>query len=706
MASPVPYSPFPTVTPRDIPTPTVREDTPLASFGGETAQAISALGQTTEGAGKEIFARGLAMQQLNREAAANESTANWMTQAGVKLEHFTTLRGKAATDGQDAFVADLNQTREDAKAQLRDPYSQLLFDQETRRMQSYLIMSAARHAGNQNTEYVLGGLKASNDASDVRTQSDPANEEAFQADLERKRKNLDTMSSVLGWPQGRKEIEWAVLKNDSYASRLQSIAKTQPFTARQMADNAITAGDLTGKAADDTLDYIDKLKRSVGSRMSALEIHSGDNLKFGASILPFDRAKAGITAVEGGDYNRVITIKDPDTGLPVDILGAYQVKKTNLAPWLKEAGMPNMSAADFIKNHDAQDQLFRFKFVEQFQRDGGSFNAAATKWFTGSFTPPEGVEDKFHTTVPKYLASANAGLARSASITELQSIGDRRAEEQAPGDEMYHQQLLNNIVSIRQKDTRVQKVKEQENYATVYDAFHKEAAENKIVLDFDKIIHSSPEVESAYHAMSTQDQDKFQKNVIAVNNTRGKNTSQAVMHEAVGLYYGSDADRQEFLKLNPPTMPLSIPDMNRIYHMQKVLQGGDVTESDAMKYAQPQLDAVGIQNYDAPTRNRFRGALMEGIRDWKGQHPEKAMTPEDVQVITTRLLSQQLTGDFGFFGGAKKDFLFNLPIPAQLLERIKKDNPDIDDAELERMRQQMVHDQFQALQKSKTQAQR
>ena len=56
--------------PRFEPTPEFHVDAPAAAFGTNVAQAVQGLGEVQEGAGKEMFQRALAFQDLTNHATA------------------------------------------------------------------------------------------------------------------------------------------------------------------------------------------------------------------------------------------------------------------------------------------------------------------------------------------------------------------------------------------------------------------------------------------------------------------------------------------------------------------------------------------------------------------------------------------------------------------------------------------------------------
>src|ERR1039457_1139119 len=94
----VPYNPVPSVSPGGDPTPRYSADVRPDAFGANVAVATQGLGKTMEGAGNEIFARGIAMQDLYNHSEAQQADADYMLKAGKLQKDFLTLSGKAAVD--------------------------------------------------------------------------------------------------------------------------------------------------------------------------------------------------------------------------------------------------------------------------------------------------------------------------------------------------------------------------------------------------------------------------------------------------------------------------------------------------------------------------------------------------------------------------------------------------------------------------------
>ena len=102
-----PYTGAPTVTPEQSRTPYEHIDTPLAAFGGATAEATQRLGGAIDKTGNELYARAIAMQQLNQRSEAAEavrsSPPRW-----ARSMRTTEAEGKAAVDGYQPYIDDLN----------------------------------------------------------------------------------------------------------------------------------------------------------------------------------------------------------------------------------------------------------------------------------------------------------------------------------------------------------------------------------------------------------------------------------------------------------------------------------------------------------------------------------------------------------------------------------------------------------------------
>lgn len=139
MASPVPYSGVPDVSPQVNPLSNVHEDTPVAAFGGAVAQAVEHAGDTEQGVGKELFARGYAFQELNEQVKADQAASDTMDAQTQRYLDYSKLRGNELVDGNKQYVQDLESIRQKGTDDLSSPYAKQKYLDDSRKSQSQMI---------------------------------------------------------------------------------------------------------------------------------------------------------------------------------------------------------------------------------------------------------------------------------------------------------------------------------------------------------------------------------------------------------------------------------------------------------------------------------------------------------------------------------------------------------------------------------------
>ena len=138
MASQVPYSGTMDVAPQLNPLPQVHVDTPIAAFGGATAGAITHMGEVVQGAGKELFDRAYAMQELNEGMKADAASADAFMKMNERYLQFDQLRGQERIDGFKQYQTDMDKIR-DGGANGLSPVGTRAYLSDTRRAQSMMI---------------------------------------------------------------------------------------------------------------------------------------------------------------------------------------------------------------------------------------------------------------------------------------------------------------------------------------------------------------------------------------------------------------------------------------------------------------------------------------------------------------------------------------------------------------------------------------
>ncbi len=165
MASQVPYSPVPTEAPQLDPLPQAHVDTPIAAFGGATAGALTHMGEVAEGAGKELFDRAYAMQELNEQTKADSASADTMDAQLKRYLEYDKLQGQARIDGYQSYVDDLKTIRQGGMEGLNSPYAKMQYLRDTRRNESTMLWHGGMLARTGADEAAVNGAHANMNAA-------------------------------------------------------------------------------------------------------------------------------------------------------------------------------------------------------------------------------------------------------------------------------------------------------------------------------------------------------------------------------------------------------------------------------------------------------------------------------------------------------------------------------------------------------------
>jgi hypothetical protein len=177
MASQVPYNPVPTESPQLNPLPQAHVDTPIAAFGGATADALTHMGTVAEGAGKELFDRAYAMQELNEQVKADGASADTMDKQLKLYLDYDKLQGQARIDGYQGYVDGLKSIRDDGMQGLNSPYAKMQYLRDTRRNESTMLWHGGMLARTGGDEAAVNGahslMNAAVDSAVTISSNDP-----------------------------------------------------------------------------------------------------------------------------------------------------------------------------------------------------------------------------------------------------------------------------------------------------------------------------------------------------------------------------------------------------------------------------------------------------------------------------------------------------------------------------------------------------
>lgn len=667
----VPYDPRPGVAPQMNPTPMMGISVPADAFGANVAQAAAHLGKVLDHSGNEIFERGLAMQKLANEAEAKQADADYIIKAGDLHATYQARQGLDAVREYPNHVEALRKLREDASSKLSNPESRRMFDAASLGTMSRTIFSGASHSAGENKKASLGASAARVEAAGNQALTQPADEEMFKQSLGIAEAEVRSQGNLLGWGDDKTSYELRQKTSELWEKRIQGMSKNNPVAAMKMLDEATASGKLSGDANGRIRDYVSKQLYTVGARNISADISSGGNLSFGARVVGLPAAKAAIGGYESGmNYKAVgIEVFNRDGSLRGRALGKYQVMSDNLPKWLAEAGQKPMSEQEFLNNPDAQEAVFE-KIFGGYMEKYGSFNEAASRWFTGrsiAEATAKGVADGNGTTTPRYLANTNAILAKNASLAERVAVGRKQAEEIAPNDKLFPDYTQDRITTDYRRDVAIKRDDEWRNQQTVVEAINGD----KSPTTPEELKAISPEVASAYDASSPTKQMQYNKWL--GNNAKDDVPWTPEMFKEKSRQLGmSQTDPVAFLNQDISEMEIPKALKGQLINLQAKIKkdaSGDPRLNRAVTLLQSSMEAANITPRDKDAYYRFKGALWDALTEYREEHKKEA-SAEEVQKIGSRLL--QLQSGSGWFGtNFGRVPFYTIPVPSDVLEKVQ-----------------------------------
>ena len=654
----VPYNPVPDVASQDQPIPQRRLDTPFAAFGGTIAAATEHLGQVSQDVGNELFQRGMAMQDLYNHSQAIEADTDFMKQAGDIHAKLSAMQGKDAVDYYNgAYQSDLNNARQSVRENLPNDMARKIFDQSSLSTLSRTVFNGAGHAATENKQYAIGAAGARVKESQNAALLNPTDEAGFQQHLSDTIANTQSQWQLKGADPDTINAATHKAVSDLYVSRIEGLAKTQPFAANKILAQAAADGKIEGDDLGKVTNLVQSATHSVGARNISSEVRSGSDLTPGSGIVSIASAKTAIGGFESGNNYQSLGVQVEGRG---QALGKYQVMPENLAPWLKDAGLPPMTPQEFLNSPSAQDKVFETKFG-QFMQQTGSFNEAASLWFSGKPIAQAGnVKDANGTSVPSYLLNTNKILAQNAPLADQVSKARARAAQLTPDDPLMGDFAEQRVIADYHQTLQVRRDDEFNTRQTVESALVSGDANGKLPTTVDELKSISPQVEAAWNNMQPSDQRKYM-NVMAHLDKNDSVMTEPRLKEYQRLKGEAQADPAAFLDEDIISANLPMSAKKELINDQikkKANAESDPRITQAMQILRPTLDAAGIsRTSDQQGYDQYVGALQGALEDFNSNNKRPANAKE-VTEIGQRLL-QSVAGT----GWLRNDQVYNVAVP-------------------------------------------
>jgi hypothetical protein len=684
----VPFSGVPTVAPQFDATPRYSAEVTPDMFGANIGRAIQGLGQTSEQVGNEVFARGLAMQDLANHSEAQAADAAYMQKAGELHADFSAKQGKDAVDAYPAYMESLKKARTDIGATLSNPMSQKLYDAGSLSTMGRTIFNGAGHAATQNKVYAVQSSQSKVDAINEQVLANPTDDSGFQSNLKEAEAQIRSQVALKGGDTAMADEAVAQNRSQLYAQKIKGMLKTQPIQAGKVLEDAIKSGDVRGDDIAKMTGAVQMARNTVGARVVSNQIATGAGGRFGAGPVDIKTAGEAIGQIEtGGNYDAVgVQTKHGQA------LGKYQVMEEFLPEFLQKAGLPSMTREEFLKSHSAQDAVFAANFGA-YMKQTGNANDAASMWLTGKpLAEAGGVKDKLGTDAQTYVQRFNAALAKSAPLSTKVDMGRSLAAEQAPNDPLfpdYVQQRVeadhNQQVAIRRDDTW-QAQQPIENALTgglpggkIPTTIEELQSDPKVAAAWDRLGELNPAKQRYYLDVMSRHAKGDHAMTPANLPTYLKFTGMANDPERAADFV-DDSTSKAILDSDIP-----ITKKSELLQLQQKMRGKTETQNpqvaQALQILGPDMRAAGIDSTDKDQKAQFVGALADQLRQFSA---DNARPPkfEEIRTIGARLLQNQETP--GRIWGTNTYPTYQVPIPYDVLQQVKKLNPALSDWDIQR----------------------
>ena len=680
----VPYTGAPTVTPEQSGTPYEHIDTPLAAFGGATAEATQRLGGAIDKTGNELYARAIAMQQLNQRAEAAEAVAKFTTAMGEKYANYRSLEGNAAVKGYQPYIDDLNSTRESIGNGLTSEYARKTYLQESRSIQARSVFSAAAHMGDQNKKFIVGAQTAKIQSFIDGSANSPADENSYRAAI----KEIDGSRSMIQTVGGLSDVETDQkikdMKSALVFKRATALGLEQPRAAQKFLDQAMKGGIINSEQAGRAARFLRTQNLNVSTRIETAKLMSGDSDAWGQGTLSRTRALSALRGVESSDnYNQIhpdVTHKVNGETVTEHGLGAYGIMQSNLQPWLKEAGMKPMTEQEFLANPKAQDDLAWFKF-NQYQTQNGTANEAFKRW-----RGLGGKDLASGETEAQYMQKVGRKLAQNASVEEVDNVARRVSKSIAPGDLEFEDVFSHKVRTDHAADMQIQREQRVDSLNTINQALAP-APDGKLPTQID---FNDPKVAQAWDRLTNVDKEKFRARLTqnAIGGYTETPENQAMFQKYVGQILDSrksDEDAKGIWKIDPQTLPLPHHQIDQLVDLQrKALKASykDTTVEKVLNELGDTMDRVKInKNQNKDEYYKFIGTAKLLIEQQMTE-TKKPITPDEIRAIGQNLLTK-ISHPGTVFGNFWKgsDIPTKVPVPTSkipgIIAEIQKDNPGL-----------------------------
>ena len=260
------------------PTPAMHVDAPPAAFGVNVGQAVENLGQVQEGAGKELFARALAFQDLTNHATARGASVKTAHEQAALWGEFDSKGGMdAGPEALNKLHSDLEAVRQKNGEGL-NPTANELYQNDAASTQNRLYVYSATHSAQAVKQYDMDNIKAGAETRRALVTGAATDPTAAIQSWEKDKKDAIDLGHHNGEAPDSPAVKARILENHnatSLAAVTGFVSRREPDKLKEFIAFASKKGMLTGEALDKATKELSELQDRIGAAQTAQEAEAG-----------------------------------------------------------------------------------------------------------------------------------------------------------------------------------------------------------------------------------------------------------------------------------------------------------------------------------------------------------------------------------------------------------------------------------------------
>lgn len=669
----VPYNPVAQAS-QMIATPNQRVDTPVEAFGGATAQALQHLGSVGQEVGNEIYARAKALQDLQNDQEASNADTDYMIRSAQLHADYGSLQGEAKVKAYPDYIKNLQTMREEIGGSISNPMAKKMYDKPSRSFMAREIFNGAGQAASAQKQAALGSAQARVDAF-RKTITNPSDDVGFESRLQGTLGEIEKQGEIAGWGADELSNRKGEAASKLWAERIDVLARTSPFQAQKMLEQAQSSGRLR---SDDFKQVEAKVRQSLhttGARNISEAVNSGWAPYMTQTDM--DRAK-------GVEPTLLSVVKEAQRAHPelqftiggkggkrdqVEQDRLYAQGRTAPGPvvtWTRDSDHLRGIAVDLepVRGTPAQVEAAMREASEKLGIPLADVAKLRAKGDMGHFA------------LPKEYNTAQAPKVPEEPLDSRVERASAWARQQAPDDTTFDDYVRQRTMTEFNQGKQIKRDQEFRATNTLDGAIVGNFGKGNLPTTIEELKAQSPEVAQAWDSLDESKQRRYLSYL--AKNAKGDaswtNDSLRKYQQIKGL---ANADPSEFLAMDVVGENLPNSAKRELVNLQQRLKAnaeGDPRVRQAMQLLLPLLGPAGLGRRTEDNKDQydqFVGALQDQISDFTKEN-KKAPKADDINKMGAQLLQQQSDANkwsFGFLNRTSP--MYSIPAPEDDVERIK-----------------------------------